>query len=90
MVNKIEPQHKIWQVSNTTGAIVLALATFLVWTLAMYLLEGRINLLQEPTIAGRFVYVLVANVLIGTLGAIWVLRSLIDFQFVTVEQAGFR
>ena len=90
MINKSLSQARIGPLSPAAAAILLSLAVYLVWTIATYLLEGRINLLQQPTIGGRYVYVLVANVLVGTVGAIWALRWLLASQFVTVAQAGFR
>lgn len=76
--------------SQATAAILLSIAVYLVWTLATYLLEGRINLLQQPTIAGRYTYVLIANVLIGTIGAIWVIRLLMRSNLLSLVQIGFR
>lgn len=70
--------------------VLWPVAVYLVWTLATYLLEGRINLLQQPTIAGRYTYVLTANILIGTIGAIWVIRSLLSSQSVSLTQMGFK
>ena len=90
MINKSLSHPRTWQMSPTVAAIVLSLAVFLLWTITTYLLEGRINLLQQPTVGGRYVYVLVANVLIGTVGALWVLRWLLILQVVTVAQVGFR
>jgi hypothetical protein len=48
------------------------------------------NLYQQPTIAGRYTYVLIANVVIGTIAAIWVIRSLLSSESVTMTQIGFR
>jgi hypothetical protein len=76
--------------SKATTTVLWSVGVYLVWTLATYLLEGRLNLLQQPTIAGRYTYVLIANVLIGTIGAIWVVRSWLSSQFVTATQIGFR
>jgi hypothetical protein len=76
--------------SQATAAIFWAVAVYLVWTLATYLLEGRINLLQQPTIAGRYAYVLIANVLIGTIGTIWVIRLLMRSNLLSLGQIGFR
>jgi len=70
--------------------VLWSIAVYLVWTLATYLLEGRINLLQQPTIAGRYTYVLTANILIGTIGASWVIRSLLSSQSVSLTQMGFK
>lgn len=90
MINKNLSHPRTWHMSPTVAAVVLSLSVFVLWTIATYLLEGRINLLQQPTIGGRYVYVLVANVLIGTMGALWVLRWLLTSQFVTLAQVGFR
>ena len=76
--------------SRITSLVLWSIAVYLVWTLATYALEGRVNLLQQPTIAGRYTYVLIANVLIGTIGAFWVLRSLLSSQAVSLTQMGLR
>lgn len=55
-----------------------------------YLLEGRIDLLQEPTPFGRTAYVLIANVVIGTGIALWVLRKLILSKALNEKQIGFQ
>lgn len=55
-----------------------------------YLLEGRIDLLQEPTPFGRTVYVLIVNVAIGTGIALWVLRNLILSKALNEKQIGFQ
>lgn len=90
MVNKTLHQEKTGNISQAKAVVLLSVSVYLIWTIATYLLEGRINLLQQPTIVGRYTYVLLTNVLIGTVGAIWLLRSLISTEFVTVEQLGFR
>jgi hypothetical protein len=72
-------------------ALWWSLALFLAWTAAMYFFEGRIELLkQSPLEWGRWFYVLVANVLVGTIAATWVLQSILKAQVATVEQMGFR
>lgn len=75
---------------NAKTAILWSLTVYVVWTLMTYLLEGRIRLIHNPTMVGRYMYVLIANVLIGTLGAIWVIRSSLKSQVVTLKQLGFR
>ena len=62
---------------------------FLVWTSATYLLEGRIGLLRQPTVVGRWIYVVVANIVIGTVAAAWILRSPLISGLVSLEQLGF-
>jgi len=76
--------------SKATTAVLWSIAVYLLWTLATYLLESRMNLYQQPTIAGRYTYVLIANVVIGTIAAIWVIRSLLSSESVTMTQIGFR
>lgn len=68
----------------------LSLLVFVVWTSATYLLEGRIGLLRQPTVVGRWIYVVVANIVIGTVAAAWVLRSTLISGLVTLDQLGFR
>jgi hypothetical protein len=70
--------------------LLWSVVLYLTWTLTTYLLEGRINLLQAPTIAGRYLYVLAANVVIGTIIALWFLRSRLTSRIWTTEQAGFQ
>jgi hypothetical protein len=60
-------------------AVVLALVLFGLWTLATYTLEGRIHTLRRPDAAGaRFAYALVANILIGIVGAVVVVRAFVQ------------
>jgi hypothetical protein len=77
-------------VVETGKLIVIPIIIYLVWVLAAYLLEGRINLLQKPDRLGRTTYAIVANIAIGTVIAIWLLRPSISDGFVTTRQLGFR
>lgn len=86
----MDTTHNTSSASKTTTAIVWSLAVYLIWTLATYFLEGRIRLVHNPTITGRYLYVVIANILIGTLGAIWVMRSSLNARVVTLKQLGFR
>ena len=71
--------------------ILIAIAIYLVWILATYLLEGRINLLHKADPTGRFIYVITANIIIGTFVAIWLVKgSIIKAGFVTIKQSGFQ
>jgi hypothetical protein len=73
-----------------TKLIAVAIGIYLVWILATYLLEGRINLLQKPNPLGRLIYAVIANMIIGTVIAIWLLRPSISQRFVTSKQLGFQ
>jgi len=66
------------------------LGLYLLWTIGTYLLEGRINLLQEPTPSGRAIYILTVNVIIGIIMAFWVLRLLMDSGVTNKTQLGFQ
>ena len=70
--------------------IAVAIGIYLVWIFATYLLEGRINLLQKPNPLGRLIYAVIANMMIGTVIAIWLLRPSILQRFVTSKQLGFQ
>jgi hypothetical protein len=51
--------------------VMISLCVYVVWTAAPYLLEGRIHLLQRIDVFGRFEYAIIANMIIGTVVAIW-------------------
>jgi hypothetical protein len=57
-------------------ALVSAIGLFAVWMLATYLLEARLGTFLRPDTTTRFVYTIVANVLIGTIGAAVLIRTL--------------
>lgn len=60
------------------SSVTLAIALFAGWTLATFLLEGRLLTLQRPAATqARLLYTLVANVLIGTLLASYVIRTVL-------------
>ena len=46
--------------------VAIALAVYIAWVAATYLLEGRVHLLQQVDPIGRMTYAAVANIAIGT------------------------
>lgn len=70
--------------------IAIPVAVYLVWVLATYLLEGRISLLQKPDPVARLIYAIVANIAIGTVAAIWLLKPSISSRFLAIRQLGFQ
>ncbi len=71
--------------------ILISLYVYIVWSLVTYLLEGRIHLLQRIDVLGRFEYVVIANMVIGTVLAIWLLRYYhISSGFISPKQLGFQ
>ena len=60
-----------------TQAVASAIAVFAVWMLATYLLEARVGTFLRPDTTNRFVYTVVANMLIGTIGSALVIRAIV-------------
>jgi hypothetical protein len=60
-----------------TQAVAPAMGTFAVWMLSTYLLEARVGTFLRPDAMNRFVYTVVANVLIGTIGSALVIRAIV-------------
>jgi hypothetical protein len=74
---------------NRSSGIVIALLLFAVWTIATWYLEGRIETFLRPdAVTDRLIYAIVANLLIGIIGAVFVVRWL-QRAGVTREDAGF-
>jgi hypothetical protein len=71
-------------------AMLISLAVYVAWVIATYVLEGRINLLLRPDDVGRVLYIVIANIIIGTILAFWALRYMLSSRFITQEQLGFR
>jgi hypothetical protein len=76
--------------SSPSQAVLLAFGVYLIWTAVTYLLEGRISLVHNPTPAGRAIYVLLANVVIGTGVATWALGLFVGSHIAPAKQLGFR
>lgn len=62
---------------------------YLLWIGATYLLEGRVTLLRPDATEARFTYIIVANLLIGAVGAAWTLRALRRDPGFDLDRAGF-
>src|SRR5687768_11921752 len=74
----------------TTQIVGIALGVYLAWVVATYLLEGRINLLHQPDSLSWVVYVVVANILIGTVIALFAMQLALKSRLVTLPQLGLR
>jgi hypothetical protein len=71
--------------------ILISLYVYVVWSVLTYLLEGRIHLLQRIDVLGRFEYVVIANMVIGTVLALWLLRYYhISSGFISTKRLGFQ
>lgn len=81
--------HRPAEGSRARG-IAVALGLYGVWTLATWLLEGRMRTLLRPEdLVARTIYALVANVIIGTLGAIVCVSWLKERRLLEPRAAGF-
>jgi hypothetical protein len=77
--------------STVRRALALAIALYLVWVVATYLLEGRVLTFQRPEdIGARLLYALIANIVIGIGGSALVIRLLSNSGEILTRQAGFR
>jgi membrane protease YdiL (CAAX protease family) len=64
---------------------------YVAWTAATYLLEGRLlTLLRPEDTVDRLTYTVIANLLIGMVGAIGVVRWLRGQSLIRLDAAGFR
>lgn len=74
---------------SSGSALAAALSLFAAWTLATWVLEGRIDTLLRPeAVVDRAIYAIVANLLIGVAVAMALLRMLIRKGWLTRQTAG--
>lgn len=72
------------------ASVGIGVTLFVLWTLATYLFEGRILTLQRPeAISARIIYTIVANLLIGTVGAAMIVRTLGKSSSIPLMAFGF-
>lgn len=70
---------------------VVAIGAYGAWTAITWLLEGRIQTLLRPdAVADRLLYTSVANVLVGTVLSLVLVREFVAAGFTTREQLGLR
>lgn len=75
---------------NLRNPIIYSLLLFAVWLAATWFLEGRIQTLLRPdAVADRLVYTVVANVLIGLLGAAFILGRAARCDGSVLRTSGF-
>jgi hypothetical protein len=74
----------------TKSVVLSAFGLWVVWTFATWLFEGRIETFSRPdAVADRLIYTFVANILIGTIGAITLLRLVLAFEAQGWKTTGF-
>lgn len=76
--------------TETKKAVGAALALFIVWAAATWFLEGRIETFLRPeAVIDRLLYAVVANLGIGIVGAMTILRLILHRRYLRREEAGF-
>jgi Na+-transporting NADH:ubiquinone oxidoreductase subunit NqrB len=76
--------------ARPAASLLAALALYAAWTVATWALEGRMRTLLRPEAAfDRALYAVVANLLIGTVGAAWVVRGMVSAGHADRRDAGF-
>lgn len=69
---------------------LIPLGIYISWVFSTYMLEGRVDLLQQQDVLARISYVIVANILIGNILAIYLLKRSIKPSFSSLSRLGFR
>lgn len=73
------------------GKALVALGTYATWTVITWLLEGRIQTFLHPeAVTDRLVYTGVANVFVGTILALLLVREFVDSECSSRAELGFR
>ncbi|KAB1187315.1 MULTISPECIES: type II CAAX prenyl endopeptidase Rce1 family protein [Haloferax] len=71
--------------------LFVALGVYVLWVVATFVFEGRIQTLLRPDATlDRLVYAVVANLVVGTVLALWVVRRIVGAGVVDPTRAGFR
>jgi hypothetical protein len=76
--------------NNVAKLIIISISVYVIWTFATYILEGRVDLLQRVDPIGRIEYAVIANILVGSIFALMMLRPSLHANFVTSKQLGFQ
>lgn len=87
----MEPPLPSQSIRGTTRILIFAVVTYLVWVFATWLLEGRIlTLLRPEAVLDRVTYTIVANIIIGIVLALFVVRYAMDARIISFDSSGFR
>jgi membrane protease YdiL (CAAX protease family) len=77
--------------NRTQGIVCLVFFLYFIWVITTFFLEGRIlTLLRPEAVIDRIVYTLIANILIGSLLALLVVRHAIHRKVISLNSAGFQ
>ena len=68
----------------------MAILIYLIWTLATYLLEGRVDLLHTHDSVGRLEYTIIANIIIGIVLSMIFVKYALSAGLFSTKQIGLR
>jgi len=87
----MEPPLPSKSINAEMRILLFAIVTYLVWVVTTWLLEGRIlTLLRPEAVLDRITYTIVANIIIGILLALFVVRQAMGDGIISLESSGFR
>jgi hypothetical protein len=76
---------------GTAGILLISAGVYILWVLTTWLLEGRmLTFLRPEAVIDRIVYTLIANLIIGSILALWVIRRALAEGKISLDSAGFR
>ncbi|MFB6107669.1 MAG: hypothetical protein ABEJ82_02360 [Haloplanus sp.] len=85
------PTRPLLRGLSPAAKTLVALGTYAVWVALTWLFEGRIRTLLRPeAVVDRLVYTGVANVVVGTVLALLLVRAFVASDFTTRADLGFR
>ncbi|WP_411964718.1 type II CAAX prenyl endopeptidase Rce1 family protein [Haloferax sp. YSMS24] len=95
MASESPVQRQVSRLASGTGTprefVLAAVGVYVLWVVATFVFEGRIQTLLRPDATlDRLVYAVVANLLVGTLLAMLVVRRIVASGVVTPARIGFR
>jgi hypothetical protein len=77
--------------NRTQGILVLAFVTYFLWVIVTFLLEGRIQTLLRPeAVIDRLVYTIIANIIIGSVLALIIIRRGLTTKIISLYSGGFQ
>ncbi|WAC04307.1 MAG: CPBP family intramembrane metalloprotease [Methanoregula sp.] len=84
-------QVKYGFLDRPQGILCLAFVTYFLWVTVTFLLEGRILTLLRPEAAiDRIVYTIIANIMIGSVLALLIVRHGITTEIISLNSGGFQ
>ncbi len=76
---------------GTAGILLISAGVYILWVLTTWLLEGRmLTFIRPDAVIDRIIYTLIANIIIGSILSLWVIRRAVTGGRISLNSAGFR